>query len=40
MLGCGESMDRDPVSEDLPFGVERTRLGADADVQPSLTGPS
>ncbi len=40
MLGCAESGDRGSASEDLPFGVEKTRLGADTDVQPSLTGPS
>ncbi len=38
-LGCGEPAGEDP-SDDLPFGVEATRLGADADVQPPLEGPS
>lgn len=38
-LGCGEPAGEDP-SDDLPFGVEATRLGADADAQPPLEGPS
>ncbi|MFB6231703.1 MAG: cyanophycinase [Salinibacter sp.] len=38
-LGCGEPAGEDS-SNDLPFGVEATRLGADADVQPLLEGPS
>jgi cyanophycinase-like exopeptidase len=38
-LGC-DGPAGDPPSEDLPYGVETTRLGADTDVEPSLHGPS
>jgi cyanophycinase-like exopeptidase len=38
-LGCDEPTGEGPP-EDLPYGVETTRLGADDDVQPSLRGPS
>ena len=38
-LGC-DGPAGDPPSADLPYGVETTRLGADADVAPSLHGPS
>ncbi len=33
-------MDEETASEDLPFGVEMTRLGADTNVQPPLESPS
>jgi cyanophycinase-like exopeptidase len=39
-LGCDDPAGEEDSSGDLPFGVERTRLGADADVRPSLEGPS
>jgi cyanophycinase-like exopeptidase len=38
-LGCDEPTGEGPP-EDLPYGVETTRLGADDDVRPSLCGPS
>ena len=43
MLGCAGPTNEegdDPPSEGLPFGVEMTRLGTEADVQPPLHGPS
>jgi cyanophycinase-like exopeptidase len=41
VAGCGESTGPDgPVEADLPYGVERTRLGASTDATPPLHGPS